>query len=73
MGRGAGWATVHGVTKSWTRRSTPGHTYIHTAEQHTQCNIHTTAEHNIRDTRILLYVKYAQSYTDVHSRIIHDR
>ena len=30
MDRGAWWATVHGVAKSWTRLSTRVHTHTHT-------------------------------------------
>ena len=38
LDRGAWWATVHGVTKSWTRLSTQAHTHTHT---HTYIYAHT--------------------------------
>ena len=38
MDRGAWWATVHGVTKSWTQLSTHAHVYVHT---HTYIHTHT--------------------------------
>ena len=42
MDRGAWWATVHGVTKSWTQLSMHTRTHAHT-HTHTRTHTHTHA------------------------------
>ena len=40
MDRGARWATVHGLAKSWTLLSTHTHTQIHTHTHSPPTNFH---------------------------------